>query len=39
MEPNPVQIFGSYMSWKLNDDTYVISFMGGSQFMYLQEGD
>lgn len=38
MEPNPVQIFGSYMSWKLNDDTYAISFMGGSQFMYLLEG-
>ena len=39
MEPNPVQIFGSYMSWKLNNDTHIISFMGGSQFMYLLEGD
>ena len=39
MEPNPIQIFGSYMSWKLNEDTYVISFMGGSQFMYLLEGE
>ena len=39
MEPNPVQIFGSYMSWKINDDTHIISFMGGSQFMYLLEGE
>ena len=39
MEPNPVQIFGSYMSWKLNEDTHIISFMGGSQFMYLLEGE
>lgn len=39
MEPNPVQIFGSYMSWKFSEDTHVISFMGGSQFMYLLEGE
>ena len=39
MEPNPVQIFGSYMSWKINDDTWIISFMNGSQFMYLLEGE
>ena len=39
MEPNPVQIFGSYMSWKINRDTHIISFMGGSQFMYLLEGE
>lgn len=38
MEPNPVQIFGSYLSWKFNDDTHIISFMNGSQFMYLLEG-
>ncbi len=38
MEPNPVQIFGSYMSWKINADTWVINFMGGSQNMYLLEG-
>lgn len=38
MEPNPVQIFGSYLSWKYSDDTRIISFMGGSQFMYLLEG-
>lgn len=39
MEPNPVQIFGSYMSWKLNENTWVISFMGGTQNMYLLEGE
>ncbi len=39
MEPNPVQIFGSYMSWKINDDTWIINFMGGSQNMYLLEGE
>ena len=38
MEPNPVEIFGSYMSWKINEDTWIISFMGGSQNMYLLEG-
>jgi len=39
MEPNPVQIFGSYMSWKVNSDTWIINFMNGSQNMYLLEGD
>ena len=39
MGPNLVEIFGSYMSWKINDDTHIISFMGGSQFMYLLEGE
>ncbi len=39
MEPNPVQIFGSYMSWKINEDTWIINFMGGSQNMYLLEGE
>ncbi len=38
MEPNPVEIFGSYMSWKINEDTWIINFMGGSQNMYLLEG-
>ena len=31
MGPNPVEIFGSYMPWKMNEDTYVLNFMGGSQ--------
>ena len=39
MGPNPVEIFGSYMSWKFSEDTHIISFMGGSQFMYLLEGE
>ena len=38
MEFNPVEVFGSYMSWKLNEDTWVINFMNGSQNMYLLEG-
>ena len=39
MKPDLVEIFGSYMSWKLNEDTWIINFMGGSQNMYLLEGD
>ena len=38
MEPDLIQIFGSYMSWKLNENTWIINFMGGSQNMYLLEG-
>ena len=36
--PDSVMIFGSY-SWKLDDTTWVINFMNGSQNMYLLEGD
>ena len=39
MGPNPVEIFGSYMTWKINEDTYVLNFMGGSQNMYLLLGE
>ncbi|MBE7018076.1 MAG: MBL fold metallo-hydrolase [Ruminococcaceae bacterium] len=39
MEPNLIEIFGSYMSWKINEDTWIINFMGGSQNMYLLEGE
>lgn len=38
MEPNLIEIFGSYMSWKITEDTWVINAMGGSQNMYLLEG-
>ena len=38
-KPDLVQIFGSYTSWKLDDCTWVINFMNGSQNMYLLEGD
>lgn len=39
MEPNLVEVFGSYLSWKLNEDTWIINFMNGTQNMYLLEGD
>ena len=32
------QIFGTYQSWKLTEDTWVINFMQGTQNMYLLEG-
>ena len=39
MEPNLLQIFGNYTSWKLTENTWVISFMEGSEYMYLLEGE
>lgn len=39
MQPTPEEIFGSYLSWKINEDTWIINFMGGSQNMYLLEGE
>lgn len=38
-EANLEQIFGTYMSWKMDEQTWMISFMNGSQYMYLLEGD
>lgn len=38
-EPTMEQIFGSYMAWKLTEKTWVISFMNGTEYMYLLEGD
>lgn len=38
-EPSMEQIFGSYMAWKLKEKTWVISFMNGTEYMYLLEGD
>lgn len=35
---NLVDVFGNYTSWKIDDDTWVINFMNGSQSMYLLEG-
>lgn len=32
------EIFGAYLSWKINEDTWIINFMNGSQNMYLLEG-
>lgn len=33
------EIFGSYMAWKLDEATWVISFMNGTEYMYLLEGE
>lgn len=38
-EPTMEQIFGSYTAWKLKEKTWIISFMNGSEYMYLLEGD
>lgn len=35
---NLEELFGSYTSWKIDDDTWVINFMNGSQNIYLLEG-
>lgn len=39
MEPTLEQIFGTYMSWKIDDTTWVINFMNGTENMYLLEGE
>ena len=39
MEPSLEEIFGSYMSWKLDNQTWIINFMNGTENMYLLEGD
>lgn len=36
--PTVQEIFGSYFAWKATEDTWFISFMNGSQFLYLLEG-
>lgn len=38
MQSDLVETFGSYTSWKLNENTWIINFMGGSQNIYLLEG-
>ena len=38
MEPDLMEIFGSYMSWKTTEDTWIINAMDGTQNMYLLEG-
>ena len=38
MEFDLVKTFGTYMSWKISEDTWIISFMNGSQNIYLLEG-
>lgn len=38
MEPSLTDIFGTYMSWKTTENTWIINAMEGSQNMYLLEG-
>lgn len=38
-EPALEQIFGSYMAWKVDDRTWIINFMNGTENMYLLEGE
>lgn len=37
--PNLEQIFGSYVAWKADEQTWFINFMNGSENMYLLEGE
>ena len=40
MQGPPLEmIFGNYMAWKLDEKTWIISFMEGSEFIYLLEGE
>lgn len=39
MQPDLTAIFGTYRSWKMPEDTWIIHFMDGSQNMYLLEGE
>ena len=32
MEPSLEEIFGSYMAYKVTEDTWVISFMNGNKY-------
>lgn len=36
--PSLEMIFGNYMAWKLDEKTWVISFMEGTEYIYLLEG-
>lgn len=38
-EPSLEQIFGSYMAWKVDSQTWIINFMNGTENMYLLEGE
>ncbi|MBQ9122919.1 MAG: MBL fold metallo-hydrolase [Lachnospiraceae bacterium] len=39
MMPPLEEIFGRYISWKIDEQTWVINFMEGSENMYLLEGE
>lgn len=38
-QPTLEQIFGSYTAWKVDEKTWIISFMNGTEYMFLLEGD
>lgn len=38
-QPTLEQIFGSYMAWKVDEKTWIISFMNGTEYMFLLEGE
>jgi len=38
-QPSLKEIFGSYTAWKLDDTTWCIHFMNGTQNLYLLEGE
>ena len=37
--PTIDEIFGNYIAWKYDDATWIISFMEGTEFIYLLEGE
>lgn len=37
-QPSLTDEFGTYMAWKCNAETWIISFMNGTEYMYLLEG-
>lgn len=37
--PSPDEIFGNYRAWKLDEVTWCISFMEGTEYIYLLEGE
>lgn len=39
MDISPAEIFGSYSAWKFTKDSWCISFMNGTEYMYLLEGN
>lgn len=38
-EQSLIDLFGTYSAWKIDGTTWVISFMDGTEYMYLLEGD
>lgn len=37
-EKSLIEVFGHYKAWKLQENTWCISFMNGTEYMYLLEG-